>query len=280
MEMDYITLITIFFILISLQPVLTRKVLESARNRLILKIENLRKSRVLLIIHRQERMSLLGFPLIRYISMEDSEEVLRFLEMTPEDKDIDLVLHTPGGLVLAALQIARAINNRKGKVRVIVPHYAMSGGTLIALAASEIIMSCNAVLGPIDPQLNEYPAASLLKIMQQKKIDEIDDKTLILIDIAQKAIQQMQECIEELLLKNYTPEKAKELAILLTEGRWTHDFPITFQHAKSLGINVSCEIPDEFLQLMSLYSQPVRSQDNVKYIERPEWEHKKLPEWK
>ena len=34
---------------------------------------------------------------------------------------------TPGGLVLAATQIARAIQGHKGKVTVFVPHYAMSG---------------------------------------------------------------------------------------------------------------------------------------------------------
>ncbi len=53
---------------------------------------------------------------------------------------LDLVLQTPGGLVLASLQIAQAIRDHRGKVTVFVPHYAMSGGTLIALAADEIAM--------------------------------------------------------------------------------------------------------------------------------------------
>jgi ClpP class serine protease len=63
-------------------------------------------------------------------------------------------------LVLAALQIAWAIREHEGKVTVIVPHYAMSGGTLIAPSADEIVMSKHAVLGPIDPQLGESPAAT------------------------------------------------------------------------------------------------------------------------
>jgi ClpP class serine protease len=39
----------------------------------------------------------------------------------------------------------------------------MSGGTLIALAADEIVMTPYSVLGPIDPQLRDLPAASLIK---------------------------------------------------------------------------------------------------------------------
>jgi ClpP class serine protease len=48
--------------------------------------------------------------------------------------------------VLASRQIAGAIKRHKGKVTAFVPHYAMSGGTLIALAADEIGMCDHAVL--------------------------------------------------------------------------------------------------------------------------------------
>ena len=74
---------------------------------------------------------------------------------------------------------------------VFVPHYAMSGGTLISLAADEIIMSDHAVLGPVDPQLGQYPAASLLKVIKSKPIAEVDDETLILADQSEKAIVQL-----------------------------------------------------------------------------------------
>jgi len=119
-------------------------------------------------------MSLLGFPLMRYIDINDSEDVIRACVMTDPEVPVDLVLHTPGGLVLAATQIARAIRERKGKVTVFVPHYAMSGGTLIALAADEIVMSSHAVLGPVDPQLGQYPAASLIKAVSRKPVAEVD----------------------------------------------------------------------------------------------------------
>jgi ClpP class serine protease len=86
-------------------------------------------------------MRLLGFPIMRYIDVNDSEEVLRAIQMTDDDIPLDIVLHTPGGLVLGTLQIAGAIPGHKAKVTVFVPHNAMSGGTLISLAADEIVMA-------------------------------------------------------------------------------------------------------------------------------------------
>src|ERR1700694_5858976 len=181
----------LFFIFSAIQPMLKQQMLEAMRVRKISQLERERKSRVILLVHRQETMRLLGFPIARYIDINDSEEVLRAIQMTDPDVPLDLVLHTPGGLVLAALQIARAVRGHKGKVTVFVPHYAMSGGTLIALAADEIVMSLHAVLGPIDPQVGESPAASLLTVVDKKPISEIDDKTLILADVARKAIDQV-----------------------------------------------------------------------------------------
>src|SRR6202165_877946 len=181
----------LFFIFSAIQPMLKQQMLEAMRVRKISQLERERKSRVILLVHRQETMRLLGFPIARYIDINDSEEVLRAIQMTDPDVPLDLVLHTPGGLVLAALQIAKAVRGHKGKVTVFVPHYAMSGGTLIALASDEIVMSRHAVLGPIDPQVGESPAASLLTVLEKKPISEIDDKTLILADVGRKAIGQV-----------------------------------------------------------------------------------------
>src|SRR6202049_2794995 len=158
----------LFFVFSAVQPMLRQRMLEAMRTRKIAQLERKRGSRVILLVHRQEIMRLLGFPLVRYIDINDSEDVLRAIQMTDDDVPLDIVLHTPGGLVLAALQIARAIRDHKAKVTAFVPHYAMSGGTLIALAADEIVMSKHAVLGPVDPQLGRSPAASLLKGVGEK----------------------------------------------------------------------------------------------------------------
>jgi ClpP class serine protease len=260
-----------FFLMLSaFQPVITRRLLEYSRQRMIAKIEHDRGSRVILLVHRQETMNFLGFPVFRYIDVNDSEEVIRAIHLTDKEMPIDLILHTPGGLVLAALQIAQAIKKHKGKVTAIVPHYAMSGGTLISLAASEIIMSEDAVLGPVDPQLGKYPAASVLKVIRRKPVAEIDDETLILADQAEKAIIELRESVKDLLDGKPTNGRApEELASLLSEGTWTHDFPITYERAKALGLPVRSDIPDDVLKLMGLYPQPTRMQPSVEYLPGP-----------
>jgi ClpP class serine protease len=260
----------IFFIMSALQPVLRQRMLDAMRMRKIAQLERKRNSRVILLVHRQETMRLLGFPLVRYIDVNDSEQVLRAIQMTDQDVPLDLVLHTPGGLVLAASQIARAVRDHKAKVTVFVPHYAMSGGTLIALAADQIVMSSHAVLGPVDPQLGNKPAASLIKVIEQKPIAEVDDETLIMADIGRKAIEQVKRTARELLERQLSPEQAETLAEKLSTGTWTHDYPILPREAREFGLNVSTDIPDEVLQLMSLYPQPTRTQPGgVEYLPAP-----------
>ncbi len=275
--MSVMDLFWIFFILSALQPWIRKRLLEASRQRMIARIEKKRGSRVILLVHRQETMSLLGFPIFRFIDVDDSEAVIRAIHMTDPDLPLDLILHTPGGLVLAALQIARAINRHRGRVTVFVPHYAMSGGTLIALAADEIAMCEHAVLGPIDPQLEGLPAASLLKVVAKKPVAEIDDRTLVLADQAEKAITQIHASVNELLQGKVPPEKAEELARQLTEGVWTHDYAITFEIAKAMGLPVTPEVPDEILQLMALFPQPVRGQPSVEYLPIPRRPEPRLP---
>ena len=268
--MSVMDLFWIFFIISALQPVVRQRLLEAMRMRKIAQLERARKSRVILLVHRQETMRLLGFPLVRYIDVNDSEEVLRAIHMTDQGVPLDLVLHTPGGLVLAASQIARAVRGHQAKVTVFVPHYAMSGGTLIALAADEIVMTPYSVLGPVDPQLGQSPAASLIKVVEQKPIAEIDDETLVMADIGRKAITQVKQTARELLERRLSNEQAETLAEKLSTGTWTHDYPILPAEAKVVGLNVSTDMPDEVMRLMTLYPQPVRSQPGgVEYLPVP-----------
>jgi ClpP class serine protease len=257
------------FLFIGLQPVIRQKVLEASRLRVLKRLEQNRRSRVIALVHRQETMSLLGFPIIRYIDVHDSEEVLRAIELTDSDVPIDLVVHTPGGLVLAAGQIAHALKRHRGKVTVFVPHYAMSGGTLLALAADEIVMAANAVLGPVDPQLGQSPAASILSVLERKEMKDIDDQTLILADVARKAVVQVQIMVRDLLMEHMTEEKATDLAVKLATGTWTHDYAITVEEAKALGLPVTTEMPTEVYDLMRLFPQPTRTRPSVEYVPIP-----------
>jgi len=267
--MTVFDLFWIFFIIVTLQPLVRQRMLEAARVRLIHEIERKRKSRVIALIHRQETMSILGFPVFRYIDIDDSENVLRAIKLTDPELPIDLILHTPGGLVLAAEQIAFALKKRPGKVTVFVPHYAMSGGTLIALAADEIVMDPNAVLGPLDPQIGQFPAASILKVLEIKQPKDIDDQTLILADMSRKAISQVAAVVRDLLLERMEPAEAERVANLLTSGTWTHDYPITVEQARELGLPVSTEMPPEVYQLMRLFPQAQQARPSVTYIPAP-----------
>src|ERR671924_1040010 len=181
------TLLVIVIGLAVLQQMCGPLRLEAARDNLLDRFQQQRKSRVIAMIHRQDTVSMFGVPVTSSIGIEDSEAVRRAIRLPPADQPIDVILHTPGGLVLAAEQIAKALVEHKGKVTVFVPHYAMSGGTLIALAADEIVMDANAVLGPVDPQIGDMPAASIVKVVEIKGPQRIKDETLILADMAQKA---------------------------------------------------------------------------------------------
>ncbi len=268
--MDIFSIFWLFLIISSLIPAMNRKLVDMSRQRLMRHFEKKRGSRLITLIHRQEALSFLGISFSRYIDIEDSEQILRAIRLTPEDMPIDIVLHTPGGLVLAAEQIAHALIKHKAKVTAFVPHYAMSGGTFVALAADEIVMDENAVLGPVDPQLGKYPAASILTVSQVKDINEMDDETLILADIARKAQKQVRSCLVDILSANKMPlEKAEELADALSCGQWTHDYPITFEEAKSLGLPVSSALPDEICHLMNLFPQPAGRRPSVEYIPLP-----------
>ena len=267
--MDFVSLIWLFLMISSLQPIIRQKMLDMARLRMLEQLEKKRKSRVISLIHRQETMSLLGFPLVRYINIEDSEAILRAIKMTDKNVPIDLILHTPGGLVLAAEQVACALKRHPAKVTVFVPHYAMSGGTLIALAADEIVMDDNAVLGPVDPQLGQQPAASILKVIERKPIAEIDDNTLILADVAEKAIRQVKATVTSLLEDKMGAEQAAKVAETLATGVWTHDYPITVAEARELGLPVSTEMPEEIYRIMALYPQTVQRRPSVEYIPSP-----------
>jgi ClpP class serine protease len=259
----------VFIIFASFMPLVQQKIMQAKRLALIRKIEQKRNSRAITLIHRQETMKILGFPVMRYIDINDSEEVLRAIRLTPDDMPIDIIIHTPGGLALSTEQIALALKRHKAKVTIFVPHYAMSGGTLICLASDEVVMDENAVLGPVDPQLGEFPAASILRAIVKKEPKDIEDRTMILADVAERALRQMKDFVKLLLVPRLDDSTADRLAVSMTEGRWTHDYPITPEEGARLGIPVSTDLPAEIYQLMDLFPQAAQQRPSVQYVPIP-----------
>ena len=258
--------------LVLLLPLLLRRRRDRSRRAMIRAFELSRSSRVITMIHRQERVGLLGIAFGRFIDIEDSEQILRAIRMTPAEMPIDLILHTPGGLVLASDQIAHALKRHTGRVTVIVPHYAMSGGTLVAVAADEILMDRDAVLGPVDPQLGSlprgyWPAASILAALAHDNPNR-SDETLILGDVARKAIAQVHATVAELVAERGA-EPAQALATTLSEGRWTHDYPIRIDEARELGLPVNDAVPAAVYELMNLYPRRAQRRPSVEFIPTP-----------
>src|SRR3989440_2522806 len=205
--MPWVFLIVIVIVFLTvIAPLMRQRALVATRARRLGALQKERGTQVITMIHRQEQIGLFGVPLVRFIDIDDSEQVLRAIRMTPDERPIDLVLHTPGGLVLAAEQIAHAVRDHPARVTVLVPHYAMSGGTLIALAADEIVMDAHAVLGPVDPQLGDMPAASIVKVVEIKGPQRVGDEFLMLADMAQKARIQVAAFVTQVLMK-HMPEK-------------------------------------------------------------------------
>jgi ClpP class serine protease len=265
MSFDLSTLIWLLLGLMVLQPLLTARWYAVRRAQAIRAIERGHGTRVITMIHRQERAGLLGFSIGRHIDLEDAQTIIAAIKETPPGVPIDLVLHTPGGLVLAALQIARAVEAHPAKVTVYVPVYAMSGGTLIALAADEVVLGEFSVLGPIDPQIAGLPAASIVKARDSKPISDVWDLTVVLADVSEKALAQVKRGAVELLTPRMEQAAAEKLAEKLAGGHWTHDYALTAEEATKLGLPVKIGMPTDVLELMKLYPQPIQ-RSGVEYL--------------
>lgn len=262
--MDWSNLIWVAVALIAIQPFLQRRSVARRRRRALERLSRLRGATVITLIHRQETISLLGVPLMRHIDIDDSESVLAAIRATPRGEEIEIVLHTPGGLVLASRQIAAAIADHDGKVTAVVPHYAMSGGTMIALACDEIVVDAHAALGPIDPQIGAYPGASIVKVADRP--GPHSDDTLILADISRKALHQVETFAARILEQHMEPAKARDVARILSSGLWTHDHPLLPDELVPLGLPITIGVPPEERELLSLYPQPRGRQSAVEYF--------------
>ncbi len=229
-----------------------RSLVMAQRKAIVAKLEKKRKSKVITLIHRRE-------PWVgeeengdeESITLEDSEFVLMEISRTPKDQPIDFIVHTPGGLALAAEMISIALKNHPGKTTVMVPFYAMSGGTLIALAADEILMENYAVLGPVDPQFNGYPAAAYTTLLQEKPLQAVQDEVVLMTHVARLAVGQVKNFVKWLLGDRLSAKKCEELANFLTGGYITHDTPITLTTVRDWGLNIHEGVPPEVFELFT-----------------------------
>jgi ClpP class serine protease len=226
------------------------------RRRILEELGQERGTKVITMIHKKELWTEEGEE--PEIGIEDIEAVVQAIRKTPPDKPIDLILHTPGGYASAAQMMAMAIKFHPAKVTVMVPFYAMSGGSLMSLAANEIRMEKYSVLGPVDPQIptpdGMWPAGSLSNLVKTKPIQNITDRMIILSDAANLEIENAKAFVMWLLDGKMDKEQAERVADFLAKGYMSHATPITLDVARALGLNVVEGIPDKAYELFETFA--------------------------
>jgi ClpP class serine protease len=222
------------------------------RAHIIAVMEKERKSKVITMVHRKEPWQTSAEE--PSIAIEDTESVLLQIKRTDPKMPIDFVIHTPGGIALAAEMIAMALKQHDGKVTVHIPFYAMSGGSLIALAADEIRMEHFSVMGPLDPQIDGLPANSLASLLDRKPIETMESQMVVMADISKMAVVEMKNFIIWLLKGRMKAKQAKSLAEYLTGGYLNHDEPLSFEVLKGFGLPVELGVPDIVYDLFDTMS--------------------------
>jgi ClpP class serine protease len=233
------------------------------RQSIIEEIERERGTRVITMIHKKELWTEPGED--PEIGIEDTETTLQKMRGIPPETPVDFIIHTPGGYALAAQMMAMAIKFHPSKVTVMVPFYAMSGGSLMSLAAGEIRMEKYSVLGPVDPQIptpdGMYPAGSIATLVKTKPIQNITDRMIIMSDVANLEIENAKAFVIWLLEGKMDKEQAERVADFLARGYMSHATPITLDVARALGLNVVEGIPDKVYELFKTFAftgQPYR----------------------
>ena len=156
-------------------------------------------------------------------------------------KDFDLILHTPGGEVFSALFISRMFKNYPGHIRTIIPVYAMSGGTLLALSTDEIYMAQSACLGPVDPQLGslfKQGSAKSWNNIVKFKGKKAEDSSISMAMTGSQYTRSIREHLYNTIDFGLSNEKKKELSHYLTSGDVEHAYALTHDQLHKWGIPV------------------------------------------
>lgn len=232
------------------------------------------------------------------IERDDTVGFVDLLHNLTPDTDLDLLLHTGGGDIDAAEKLITMVRTVVGKaeLRVVVPDFAKSAGTLMALAADWIVMSDTSELGPIDPQitladgngnlirhsiqsyldaynchsqaLNKDPGNAAARVM----LGKLDPATVKLFESVRKRARQMAEDqLKRGMFRQSGGNFTKIASELIDTNRWlSHGQMIDAQAAQRLELNVEYVNPksEEWRELWRLYClQRLAAQDKQKLFE-------------
>ena len=197
------------------------------------------------------------------------------------NEDVDLLLHTGGGDIDAAEKLVVMLRQKvgTGRLRVVIPDFAKSAGTLMSLGADVIIMSDTSELGPIDPQIVRIDKdGNRVQQSVQNYLDAFDEqKKTLTANPADVVAQILINKIDPATLKHYgnvllrarrIAERLLQTGMFKEKGNWsgaantlinTKEWPshaqmISWQEATStIGLNVEYRDPDD--EAWSLYWQ-------------------------
>jgi ClpP class serine protease len=195
-----------------------------------------------------------GRPLIVYFSQlnqqidhTDPDDLAEILSAISEP-EADLFIQTPGGLVDATEKIVSVLQKKFKGYRVIIPSWAKSAGTVIALSATGIVFGINSELGPIDPhwQVNGMHVPCEL-IAKDPKFDQHVQQLAAL--AAQRMSQMATDILARGMMKGKDPQDVADVIskVSASTGYMSHGAVIDYQEAKSLGLNVEFLEPDNEL---------------------------------
>ncbi|MBN8279145.1 MAG: hypothetical protein J0M16_00870 [Gammaproteobacteria bacterium] len=232
------------------------------------------------------------------ISRDDTVGIVELLHNIPPDKNVDLLLHTVGGDIDAAEKLISIVRTSvgQGQLRVIVPDFAKSAGTLMAIAADKIVMSDSSELGPIDPQITlndgrgnaiQHSVMSYLEayrvhsealrknptdIVAATMLSKLDPATVNLFDAARQRAQKLAEDhLNRWMFHEKKTTYTKVAAELMNTSKWlTHGQMIGYQSAKSLELEVHYLKPtsEEWREYWGLYCQQrIAIRDHQKLFE-------------
>lgn len=186
-----------------------------------------------------------GRPLFVYFSQLDQQ----ISHMDPDDlseilsgitgDEADFFIQTPGGNVDATEKLIGILRQRLSSWRVIIPSWAKSAGTVIALSSKTILLGLNSELGPIDPQFNANGISIPCDILASDPSQPHHIR-----QIAALAAERMKQLATNILTSGQMNGKTKEEVddvikkISSTNGYKSHGAVIDYYEAKALGLSV------------------------------------------
>lgn len=225
---------------------------------------------------------------------EDRNGFMMAIHELDISKGLDLILHTPGGSISATQSIVSYLREKFGRnIRAIIPHTAMSGGTIMACAAKEILMARHSSIGPIDPQVRGIPAKGVL-VEFERAFQEIcadprrasvwgpilNKYTPTFLGNCKNAIEWSEQFTREQLSSNMFYRHQSKVAKIdriinaLTEYQEvkTHDRQIRYEEAKNIGLKIKLleddnKFQDIILTVHHCYTHTLSNTSAFKIIE-------------